>query len=457
MPKLYIFTKSHNDICYGISASSRLKGREEWLFISERECDMQKYNLRAARKALRLTRTLCGLGALFPVVLCAVPGAAAAADQPFELIGTVSLPNNQSISAFDISTVDAEAGIYAFADRTNASVDVFALNDNALVDGKANPNFPDKISLAYQVPGFRGAFTNHAISGPDGLIVVNHSEIWAGDGNSTVKVINIASHQITDIIHTGGKLRADEGTFDPVEQGVLIANDADTPWPFISLISAVPNQRGVHEVLGRITFDGSYSITSEGVPIKLPAATNGIEASQYNPATGLFYLDLPQNGANQNIGATVVIDPKTFRVEQVFTITDCQPTGMAIGPNNQALLGCSATNNAAATNLPAQVISLITGQRLGTFPITGNDEVWYNPGDNNYFAAGETDVPTSLGIIHADPLKFDENIPTAPGAHSVAADPISNRVFVPLGAGTGNTTCPNGCIGIYRAETQKAQ
>jgi hypothetical protein len=414
---------------------------------------MRQYNLTAARKALRSNRTLCGLATLVLAGMCATPGPAAAY-QPFQLIGTFSLPNKQSISAFDISTVDADAGIYAFSDRTNASVDVFALNDNALVDGKPNPNFPDKISLLYQVHGFRGAFANHAISGPDGLIVVNHSEIWAGDGNSTVKVINIASHQITDIINTGGKLRADEGTFDPLEQVVLIANDADTPWPFISFISAVPNQNGVHEVLGRLTFDGSYSITPEGKPIQLPAATNGIEASHYDAATGLFYLDLPQNGANQNIGATVVIDPKTFLVEKVFTITGCQPTGMAIGPNSEALLGCSQTNNAASTNLPAQVISLITGEKLGTFPITGNDEVWYNPGDGNFFAAGETNVPTSLGIIHASPLEFDEDVPTAPGAHSVAADPISNRVFVPLGAGSGNTTCPNGCIGIYRAVTQ---
>jgi hypothetical protein len=265
------------------------------------------------------------------------------------------------------------------------------------------------------------------------------------------KVINIATHQITDIIHTGGKFRADEGVFDPTEQVVLIANDAETPWPYISLISAVPNKDGVHEVLGRITFDGSFSITPEGMPIQLPAATNGIEASQYDAATGLFYLDLPQNGANQNIGATVVIDPKTFRVKKVFTITGCQPTGMAIGPNNEALLGCSATNNAAATNLQAQVISLITGQKLGTFPITGNDEVWYNPGDGNFYAAGETDVPTQLGIIHAAPLKFEQDIATAPGAHSVAADRISNRVFVPLGSGPGNKTCPNGCIGIYAA------
>jgi hypothetical protein len=412
---------------------------------------MRNYNLTVARKALRSARILYALTALFPAVLCAAPGTAAAAGPSFQLIGTVSLPNKQSISAFDISTVDVPAGIYAFADRTNASVDVFALNDNALVDGKPNPNFPNKISLAFQVPGFAGAFDNHAVSGPDGLIVVNHSEIWAGDGDSTVKVINLATHRITDIIKTGGKLRADEGVFDPAEQVVLIANDAETPWPFISLISARQNQSGVHEVLARITFDGSFSITPDGKPIKLPQATNGIEASQYDPATGKFYLDLPQNGANQNIGATVVIDPKTFRVEKIFTITGCQPTGMAIGPNSEALLGCSAANNAAGTNLQAQVISLITGKKLGTFPITGNDEVWYNPGDGNFFAAGETDVPTQLGIIHADPLKFEQDIPTATGAHSVAADPISNRVFVPLGAGTSNKTCPNGCIGIYAA------
>ncbi len=29
----------------------------------------------------------------------------------------------------------------------------------------------------------------------------------------------------------------------------------------------------------------------------------------------MFYLDLPQNGANENVGATVVINPKTFTVE----------------------------------------------------------------------------------------------------------------------------------------------
>ncbi|HVJ52148.1 MAG TPA: hypothetical protein VM689_06790 [Aliidongia sp.] len=382
---------------------------------------------------------------------------APAVDEAFQLIGSFSLPGNQSIGTFDISALDADAGIYAFADRTNASVDVFALNDDEFVDGVLNPAFPRQISLAFQVPGFAGAKASHSASGPDGIVIVNHSEIWAGDGNSTVKVINIASHQVTDIIPTGGTQRADEGSFDPVDQVVLIANDAETPFPFISLISAVPDKTGAHQILGQITFDGSTSVTSAGRSIKLPAATNGIEQSQYDRSTGLFYLDIPQDGTNENKGATVVIDPRTFTVEKVFTITGCQPTGMAIGPNNQALLGCSATNDANATPLSAQVISLISGQKLATFPIKGNDEVWFNPGDNNYYAAGQTNVPTSLGIIHADTLKFDEKIPLVPGAHSVAADPISNRIFVPLGAGLTNTICPNGCIGIYASSNSRAK
>jgi hypothetical protein len=386
------------------------------------------------------------------------PMAAEGASRPitaFQLIGTFSLPNNQSISATDVSVADAQAGIYAFADRTNASVDVFALNDNQFADGKPNPNFPRQISLAYQVPGFVGAFTDHAVSGPDGLIIVNHAEIWAGDGDSTVKVINIASHQITDIIPTGGAQRADEGAFDPVDQLVLIANDAESPFPFISLISTVPDSSGVHQVLGQITFDGSASVTSTGNPIALPAATNGIEAAQYDPVSGMFFLDIPQNGANGNTGATVMINPQTFTVEKVFTITGCQPTGMALGPNSQALLGCSATNDSNATPLPAQVISLTTGATLATFPITGNDEVWFNPGDNNYYAAGQTNVPTELGIIHADTLTFDQAIPIAPNTHSVAADSISNRVFMPLVAGSGNTAYPNGCVGIFRASNDE--
>jgi hypothetical protein len=68
----------------------------------------------------------------------------------------------------------------------------------------------------------------------------------------------------------------------------------------------------------------------------------------------------------------------------------------------------------------------------------------------------ESRAERRVGIVHSATLKFDEIIPLVPGAHSVAADSISNRVFVPLGAGSSNTICPHGCTGIYRSSDQQA-
>ncbi|MDB5366116.1 MAG: hypothetical protein JWM77_2043 [Rhodospirillales bacterium] len=54
-----------------------------------------------------------------------------------------------------------------------------------------------------------------------------------------------------------------------------------------------------------------------------------------------------------------------------------------------------------------------------------------------------------LGIIDAATNNFLQNVLTTPGDHSVAVDPISGEVFMPLGADPNNTICPGGCIGVY--------
>jgi hypothetical protein len=51
-----------------------------------------------------------------------------------------------------------------------------------------------------------------------------------------------------------------------------------------------------------------------------------------------------------------------------------------------------------------------------------------------------------LGVIDAKTDQWIENVPTAPGAHSVAADSNTQHVFVPL---TANPSCPKSCIGVY--------
>lgn len=66
-----------------------------------------------------------------------------------------------------------------------------------------------------------------------------------------------------------------------------------------------------------------------------------------------------------------------------------------------------------------------TGQIVKTITeVSGSDEVWYNPGDNHYYLAARN-MPGGavLGVIDAKTNSWVANIPTAPNAHSVAANP----------------------------------
>ena len=83
------------------------------------------------------------------------------------------------------------------------------------------------------------------------------------------------------------------------------------------------------------------------------------------------------------------------------------------------------------------------------------DETWYNPGDNKYYLASR-DMPSGpvLGVIDAGSRQWLQNVPTNGNAHSVAADPISNHIYVPLPS--GGTKCEtitaDGCVGVYAAQ-----
>ena len=95
--------------------------------------------------------------------------------------------------------------------------------------------------------------------------------------------------------------------------------------------------------------------------------------------------------------------------------------------------------------------------------VGGNDEVWYNPGDNRYYLAarnqpggsspGNANFSPVLGIIDARTMTLDQVVPTfnqAPGsAHSVAVDPRNNHALVPLPVNNIVHDCHTGCIAVY--------
>ena len=305
-----------------------------------------------------------------------------------------------------------------------------------------------------RVGGFKGVVlvngvANNNLSGPDGVTIVGNKEVWAGDGDSTVKVIDIATFKVVDIISTGGQFRCDEMSWDSADHILAVANNADTP-PYLTLINT-----DTHKVLKKIPFDGTNGT---------PNATNGLEQSQWSPKTGMFYVSVPQVGTTDVAqGGVSVIDPSSMSVVATYPVSNCTPAGLALGPDYQALLGCSASFGTKPNVLTQSVVMNIkSGHVVATIPqVGGSDEVWFDPATKHYYLAARSDQDSNgvttpvLGTIDAVTNKFDGSVPTSTSAHSVAADKKSLHVFVPIGfvaAGASDPTnpCPTkGCIAVY--------
>lgn len=388
------------------------------------------------------------VGAIAPTFLVTAP--ARAADEVFAATRAISAPTGK-ITSFDISFVDPVLGLYLLGDRTQVAVDVISTDSNTFVKQLGKGVFTG----ASPCPPIKQPAGANDCAGPDGVVAIEHREVWAGDGDSTVKVFDLKGPGSTPshTISTGGVHRADELCFDPKHHLVMVANNAEAPFPFVTLISTA-----TYMALKRITLDGNNGT---------PKATNGAEQCQYDERTDRFYISVPEiNGPGDNSasGGVAVID-HTGKVETTFVVPVAQcsgPQGLTIGPDHQILLGCNGAVNANASTV---VIDDRNGHVLATLNNeSGSDEVWYNPGDGHYFLARSSAVGTSqfLGVIDAERLKEDASVVTTGKgtgigtAHSVAADPVRNQVYVPIPSSATGGLCSaaggnsaNGCIAVF--------
>ena len=94
---------------------------------------------------------------------------------PYTQLPTITIPGNLA-GGFDISWVDPVSGRYYLADRTTGSVDV--------IDAV-------QAKYLYSIKGFVGVGPSGK-AGPDGLVTLGN-ELWAGDGDSTVKVADLTA------------------------------------------------------------------------------------------------------------------------------------------------------------------------------------------------------------------------------------------------------------------------
>src|SRR5205814_752434 len=262
----------------------------------------------------------------------------------------------------------------------------------------------------------------------------------------------------------------------------LAINNASTP-PFGTFVKfnaltcalTTPNT-----ATDRVTFDAAHGVDAE----------NGTEQPVWDPGTGKFYLSIPQIGPDPASGGVVRINPTTKKVDKTYGIDFCSPAGLTKGPNNDVLVGCNTVFDTAGklwtatdtnTAAPIQVIlNVVSGEQDVVGGVGVGDEVWFNPGDGNYYTASSTsplrplDISGAadaqgaaiLGVIDAKDEQVLQLVPTfnvpqvppppappsvhpAGTAHSVAVDAKNNHIFVPLAANNVYPNCLKGCIAVY--------
>jgi WD40 repeat protein len=333
-------------------------------------------------------------------------------------------------ATYDISYFDPLTQLDYVADRSNASVDIFS---------SATNSFVDRIGGSGHL--FSGQTASNDTSGPDGVVVVNipgQHQVWAGNGDSTLKGFDLPSHTQFANIATGtpSDNRVDEMAFDPNTKVLVAANNAAAT-PFLTLVDTTNNG-----IIKKIPFDGTN---------KTPVATGGIEQPAYDPVTHTFFVSVPQIGGSGPGGVTEFDTAgnilHTYDFSTFAGITACSPAGLVAGTNGHLLVGCSGTTGSIILDPTANggdgSVTLIP-------QVTGSDEVAFDPNTNLYFLAARLNPGGPvLGIINGLTDSWVENLPTTPGDHSVSVDPITGEVFVPFGGVAGNNICPNGCIAVF--------
>jgi hypothetical protein len=341
------------------------------------------------------------------------------------------------------------------------------------------------------------------LTGPNGVIITPGAQglgttkfglAWVSDGDSTLKVFDAATGAMVSQVVTGvkftdinacirsgaptdcGDFRADETSWDPKDNILLVSNGdpgiSPTTAPFVTLIDTTnPTCTNNSCVNFQIFFDDGGTL-GPGCPAgtgvlgalgqtvtctHAPGGDGGIGGSAFNPTTGRFLVANTQMGPNPADSAITEIDPKTGNVTNNFLLTGlgCQPSFITIGPPPNVLVSCE--NFTGSTNFPPSeiVINGSTGKVIATISqVGGVDQAAFNSTDNRYYVAAR-DFPGGpvLGVIDAVTNTWLQNVPTGANAHSVAADPMTSHIFVPLQpAATCRAFATFGCIAVYAAQ-----
>ncbi|MGH6768746.1 MAG: YncE family protein [Xanthobacteraceae bacterium] len=332
--------------------------------------------------------------------------------ETYKQVAAIAIPG-APIADFAVLVIDQTTGLGYLADKDNRGVVVFDTRTDKYVS---------------RITGFVGKAKSGTLSGPNGLLVTKGgAELWASDGDSTIKVVDLKTGKITATITTGGKRRANGMAFDPKNRIVIAVNSNDDP-TFISLLSSE-----------------SRTILAK---IPVPQSAENLERSAWDARSGMFYTAIPVLREDPTKGILAQIDSKAGKLVKLHTLDGCHPHSLQIVSDSTIFLGCSSAHG--PNKKPGgdmAVFDITSGKIIARHANQGgNGGSVLNPKLGRYFHSTTTGA---LMVVDTRTGKLVQKVTTSRGARSVGVSLANNRVYVATSAKFG--PC-GGCIAVYAGE-----
>jgi DNA-binding beta-propeller fold protein YncE len=296
----------------------------------------------------------------------------------------VALPSGP-FTSFEVSTFDPWSHAVYVADPDNKQIDV--------IDAKTGTARPP-------ITGFAGSVGV--------LVTPDTHELWVGDGDATIKVVDLKTMQIVASIPSGGTGQVDTLAYDAKDHIMLSQSHDENP-PFVLLISTKSRT-----ALGTIPMD----------------AETFIEQPVWDPVSDRFYVNILKTTENPG-GEVDVVDPLKRSITTVYPIPSCLPLGSALGPHRELYVACGNGGPAILDTRNGKVLARLTQIGQGS-------EVAYNPTTKQYIQPTRPSTGATLYIVDARSRSVAQTLPLPDGARagSVAVDPSTDHIFVPeVGSG----------------------
>lgn len=338
------------------------------------------------------TKWLAALALSASVVLaagCEAQEHAAPFSRHFTLVG--DYPLGAAVNRTDYESIDADARRLYIAKMGGGQLLVFDLERNRLA--ATLDNFP-KITGVLAVPELHKIYASVPGGGVMRSLAVGLGMIGMSSGKGEVAVLD--SQTLKERARLPGGVFPDGIAYDAKDGLVFVSDELGAA---VSVLDAKADK-----FLARIATGGEVGNV------------------RYDAANGLVYVPV------QSSDELIAIDPAKRTVTARYALKGCDhPHGFIIAPKQPVGYAACDGNNKLTT------VDLTTGRTLGTLAVADDPDVMsIDPGLNRLYVAGETGNLSTFDISSAGAPVSLGDVSVAEGAHAVAADPVSHRLYFAL-------------------------